>query len=163
MRRLLLIAVFVVGCGASEDTGRRPTTAGDETSGSTADAGVGPTDPDASADGGPVLGPNELGRANVAAVVDQGLGRFLRTVEVTPVLERGAFVGFRIVSFRAADGRYSAIDLVPGDVVTRINGSPIERPEQALAIFNGLRVVSELRVEYTRGSERREIRFAIVD
>jgi len=117
------------------------------------------------ADGGVarVLGRNELARADVSAVVDAGLGRFLRTVDVSPVLERGAFVGFRILRFRSEDGRYDAIELAPGDVVVRVNGSPIERPEQALAIFNGLRVVSELRVEYTRAGERREVRFAIVD
>jgi len=110
-----------------------------------------------------VLGPNELSRLGVATVVDAGFGHFLQTVDVEPVLERGAFVGFRIVRFRAEDGRYDGIALAPGDVVTRVNGSPIERPEQALAVFNGLRVVSELRVEYTRDRERREIRYAIVD
>lgn len=153
------LAVFVASACASSPAPVR--------SAPTAEAPPAPADiaADASVDSATarVLGPNELSRVGIASVLDAGFGHFLQTIEVAPVLERGAFVGFRIVRFRAEDGRYDGIELHPGDVVTRVNGSPIERPEQALAVFQGLRVVSELRVEYTRDRERREIRFAIVD
>lgn len=107
--------------------------------------------------------PGTIPRDQLARTLDAGLGRFLGSVRVDPVLQRGAFVGFRIVAFRDPEGLYRGVDLLPGDVVVRVNGSPIERPEQALAIWNGLRVTSELCVEYVRGSERREIRYPIVD
>ena len=55
------------------------------------------------------------------------------------------------------------LDLKPGDVVTRVNGHSIERPEQALKVWNGLRVASELFVEYERDGRARSLRWAIVD
>lgn len=111
----------------------------------------------------PSAAPGTIPRTQLVTTLDGGLGRFLGTVRVAAVLERGSFVGFRIVSFRDPQGIYAGVDLTPGDVVLRVNGSPIERPEQALAVWNGLRVTSELCVEYVRNGERREIRFPIVD
>lgn len=107
--------------------------------------------------------PGTIPRGRLNTTLDAGLGRFLGTVRVDAVLQRGSFVGFRIVSFRDPQGIYEGVDLLPGDVVVRVNGSPIERPEQALAVWNGLRVTSELCVEYVRNGERREIRYPIVD
>lgn len=125
------------------------TTAGDET-GATPPIASSPED-------------RSISRARLLPELDRGIGAFLGTVRVQGVLEQGRFVGFRIVRFHDTDGRYLHVDLAPGDVVTRVNGSPIERPEQALAVWNSLRVTSELCVEYTRNGERREIRYAIVD
>lgn len=107
--------------------------------------------------------PASISRTILLPALDAGIGRFLGTVLVEAVLERGRFVGFRIRGFRDADHHYANVDLAPGDVVLRVNGSPIERPEQALAVWNGLRVTSELCVEYLRDGTRREIRIAIVD
>ena len=52
-------------------------------------------------------------------------------------------------------------DLVPGDVVTAVNGRPIERPEQAFAAFQSIAVAKELRVTYERNNARREIAYPI--
>ena len=53
--------------------------------------------------------------------------------------------------------------LRPGDGVTRVNGFPIERPEQAQTAFESLDVASELRVAYDREGEPREIVYRITD
>jgi type II secretory pathway component PulC len=55
------------------------------------------------------------------------------------------------------------VDLRAGDVVTHINGFPIEHPEEALEAFKSLDVASELRVEYEREGVPHELRYAIVD
>ncbi len=102
-------------------------------------------------------------RADLEPVLEAGLGRFLQGVETEPALEDGRFVGFRLVSLYPEDERLSGIDLKPGDVIVRVNGQPIERPEQALRVWNGLRVASELFIEVRRGDEDRELRFEIVD
>ncbi len=102
-------------------------------------------------------------RADLLAVLDAGLGRFLQGVETEASLVDGRFVGFRLVSLYPDDPRFRGIDLAPGDVVVRVNGLSVERPEQAFQAWDGLRVASQLLIEYLRAGERREIRFDIVD
>jgi hypothetical protein len=102
-------------------------------------------------------------RAELDPVLEAGLGRFLQGIETEPELEGGRFVGFRLVSIYPQDERLSGVELEPGDVVLRVNGQRIERPEQALQVWNGLRVASELWIEYRRGDETRELRFEIVE
>jgi type II secretory pathway component PulC len=113
----------------------------------------------------PVRAPDHsLARSAVHAVVAQGLGAFLQHVELddTPALVGGKFRGFRIAALR--DGSFwTGVDLKAGDVVTGVNGFPIERPEQAQKAFESLEVSSELRVSYERNGEPREIVYAIVN
>lgn len=104
-------------------------------------------------------------RAQLEAVLDGGLGRFLGRVETEPAREAGQFVGFRIVALEgslASDDPASS-GLRAGDIVLRVNGQIIERPEQAFAVWEGLRVASTLAIEYLRAGQRREARFEIVD
>lgn len=105
----------------------------------------------------------EIVRAALLPVLDEGLGRFLGGVRVEAVVTDGRFTGFRVVSIYPDDPRFEGIELAPGDVILRVNGEVIERPEQAFLVWNGLRVASELMIEYERGGERRELRYAIVD
>ena len=58
---------------------------------------------------------------------------------------------------------FRGIDLKPGDVVTRVEGMPIEHPEEAIEAFRALEVASELRVDYDRDGVPRILRFRIVD
>ncbi|MEM1415781.1 MAG: hypothetical protein AAGH15_12815 [Myxococcota bacterium] len=104
-----------------------------------------------------------IARAELLPVLDAGLGHFLRGVRVEPSRRDGAFEGFRLTHLYPDDPRFQAIDLRPGDVVLRINERPIERPEQALVVWEELRVVSQLVVDYRRGDEERSLRFAIID
>ncbi len=78
-----------------------------------------------------------------------------------PVFLGGKFHGFRIAALRG--DAWAGVDLRPGDVVTRVNGFSIEHPEDAAEAFYSLRVASELRVEYEREGEPRELRFGIFD
>jgi type II secretory pathway component PulC len=105
-----------------------------------------------------------LARSTIRAAVSEGLGAFLQHVDLDdrPVLAGGKFRGFRIAALRDAPF-WSGVDLKPGDVVTRINGFPIERPEQAQTAFEALQVASELRVSYDRDGEPRELVYSIVD
>jgi S1-C subfamily serine protease len=105
-----------------------------------------------------------LARSSVHSVVAQGLGAFLQHVELDdrPALVGGKFRGFRIAALR--DGSFwSGVDLKAGDVVTAVNGFPIERPEQAQKAFESLDVSSELRVSYERDGQPRELVYPIVN
>lgn len=105
-----------------------------------------------------------LSRAAVHAIVAQGLGAFLQRIELDdhPVVVHGKFRGFRIVALHGADF-WRGIDLRPGDVVTSVNGFPIERPEQAVTVFDSLDLASELRVAYDRDGQPREMIYSIAD
>jgi hypothetical protein len=104
-----------------------------------------------------------ISRDELLVVLDRGLGRFLQNVETEPDFHKGAFVGFRIVSLFPGEPAFASLDLRAGDTVTRINGKPIERPEQAAAVWENLRTDSDLVVDYRRNGERHALHFAIVD
>ena len=104
-----------------------------------------------------------IDRGILSAVLDGGLGRFLQGVETEPVVLDGRFVGFRLVSLFPNDARFRGVGIEPGDVVTQVNGQPIERPEQAIQVWDGLRVASELVIEYQRQGVPGVVRFEIED
>ena len=104
----------------------------------------------------------EIARADLVAVLDAGLGRFLQGVDLSPDMREGAFFGFRINQLYPDDPRFTSLALQPGDTVTRINGQSIERPEHALQVWNSLRVASELLIEFEHEGELKQLRFAIL-
>jgi type II secretory pathway component PulC len=95
--------------------------------------------------------------------LSRGLGDFLTRLEVAPFAPGGKFRGWRIAKLREGDPLWAGVDLAPGDVVTSVNGRPIERPEQALTAFQSLAVATELRVAYERDGARRELVYPIDD
>ncbi len=109
----------------------------------------------------PSAGPGKLFRKDVDEVVEGGLGLFLGKVEVEPSVERGVFRGFRIVELRPSE-YWQGVDLRPGDVVTQVNGMPIERETQAWNAFQALKQAPRLEVKYLRGGIERELRYEIV-
>lgn len=109
----------------------------------------------------PSAPPGALWREDVNFTVDEGLGYFLQRVSVEPEIIAGKFQGFRIVDLKPADF-WQGVDLKPGDVVTQVNGMPIERDIDAYEAFQSLRAAPTLRVSLLRGGERREIVYSIV-
>ena len=104
-----------------------------------------------------------IARTDLMPVLDAGLGSYLQNVETEAEFHQGVFVGFRIVSLFPGELTYASLDLRPGDTVTRINGRSIERPEQAVAVWEALRTASNLVVHYQRGDEEHALHFRIVD
>jgi type II secretory pathway component PulC len=152
MRNLILLATALAlgGCGGAEAV---PVPAAAPRT-----ARVAP------ASSGTVADDHKLPRSAVHDAVAMGLGAFLQhvTVDDQPVRVAGKFHGFRITAL--SDGTFwSGVDLKPGDVITGVNGLPIERPEQAQTAFESLEVSSELRVAYERDGQPHELVYAIVD
>jgi len=102
-------------------------------------------------------------RRDLVAVLDGGLPAFLQGVEVEPVTDGDDFVGFRVLALYPGDPSFADAPVVPGDIVTSVNGHPIERPEQAHAAWESLRVASEVAIRVLRDDEPREVRLVIVD
>jgi type II secretory pathway component PulC len=89
---------------------------------------------------------------------------YLQKVEFDdqPVKKDGRFHGFRIAALHDP-AFWSGIDLHPGDVLTKVNGMPIEHPEEALEAFHSLEAASELRITYERDGAARELAYPIVE
>lgn len=154
----LFILMITSGCGASASSASGGSVA------HVAAASHPPAQVDTPGPTASTSAPGHINRGLLETIVAAGLGRFLQGVETEPNLDgNGRFVGFRLRSFYPSDARFASLDLQAGDTVLRVNGQSIERPEQALAVWHGLRVASELQIEYLRGSERRELRFTIDD
>jgi type II secretory pathway component PulC len=105
-----------------------------------------------------------LRRSDVQKAMSDGLGAFLQRVTFDvdhPVFRDHHFVGFRILELHGDE--WKNIELKPGDVVTAVNGYPVEHPEQATQAFLSLAVASELRVDYERDGEQRAMRLVITD
>jgi type II secretory pathway component PulC len=155
---LAVFVAFVPACGAARPAARAAVAPAPPVASTTA----APSAPSAAP--APAADAHTLSRSAVRAVVAQGLGAFLQRVELDdqPVRAGGKFHGFRIEQLRGA-GFWQGVDLKPGDVVTSVNGFPIERPEEALTAFESLDVASELRVAYDRDGQPREIAYGIVE
>jgi S1-C subfamily serine protease len=116
------------------------------------------------ASAGEVLaGPGRITRRALDAVLDRGLGAFLGRLELEPAREGDRFVGYRLVAYRRPGDALAESGLQPGDVLTRVNGQAVVRPEHAFTVWQALRVASGVSVEYLRAGRRRELRFEIVD
>lgn len=139
--------MFALACGGAPPTPTAPTPAAVEA-----------TEPRAAAPR-PTPGP-VIQRAALDAVLDRGLGNFLRFVLTEAHVEDGRFVGFRLLALR---GVASQSALQPGDTIERINERPVERPEQAVAVWSALREAPELRIQYLRDGETKALRYPITE
>jgi S1-C subfamily serine protease len=154
MNRLLLALLAAAACGGTATRPEYPEPREDESMIQVPSARVTPA---------PAVEKTGLSRQKLNAVLDKGPALFLQTVRVRAQLAGQGFSGWEILSLDAADGRFARVDLGPGDVVTKINGRAVERPEQFSEVWESLRAAPELVVEYRRHGELRELRFPIVE
>jgi S1-C subfamily serine protease len=106
--------------------------------------------------------PGTLWRRDVNAALDAGLGRFLQHADLAPEVQAGAFVGFKVLELRPP-AWWAGVDLMPGDIVTQVNGMPIEQPTEAHDAFESLRKNDKLTVKYLRKGESRELELTILE
>ena len=102
-------------------------------------------------------------RTALTHMLDEAPGRFLQHVEIVPRFRSGRFHGWRLVSFFPGDPRFSAVDLQSGDVVTAVNGQPIEQPDQLMKVWESLRQDSALTVNVERDGRPRQLHYDIRD
>jgi type II secretory pathway component PulC len=104
---------------------------------------------------------SDIPRAALLAVLSGGVGRFLQRVQLEPALDKGRFVGWRLVRlFDDAQAGQGA--LKPGDTLLRVNGQSIERPEQFKNVWDSLATESQLILQVDRAGQKSEIRHRIV-
>ncbi|AUX41117.1 serine protease [Sorangium cellulosum] len=96
----------------------------------------------------------QLARADVDRVLLLGPPWLLRRVPVEEVIRAGAFIGWKVL---ALPQDWTGIELKPGDVVTQINGTPLERPDELFAAYRKLASATELKITYEREGTAREL------
>ncbi len=101
--------------------------------------------------------PGVVGRGALVRVVDAGMARWLRGVEGDRVLAKHRFQGWLIKSLQPADPCYREIELRAGDVVVKVNGKSIEKPDQAFAVFEAMRTAPAIVVDYLREGKPRQM------
>lgn len=95
--------------------------------------------------------PAVLTRTVLTHAVERGFPWFLVRIEVSPVLQAGRFVGYRLDAARdLRRWNEAGLDLHVGDVVTRVNGGSIERPDAAIGVFQAMRDAQEVTVDVVR-------------
>ena len=94
-----------------------------------------------------------IARADLDRILQAGASEFIQHVQVEPVVTSGRFQGFRLVSLYYGDPDFEQTAVRPGDIIQRINGCPIERPEQFMAVWDSLAEADHLSVQLVRGGE----------
>lgn len=105
----------------------------------------------------------EIHRGALVAVLAGGVGQFLRRLRAEPKLEKGRFMGWRVVSFAQGDATLRSGVLQPGDTVLRVNGQSIERPEQFKDVWDSMATASDLVLQVQRAGKNSELRYHIID
>ena len=100
-------------------------------------------------------------RSQVRAAIGRGVGSFLRNIELDewPAMTNGKFRGWRIKSVTPE----WIVDVLPGDVILRVNGMPIEHPEEADAALRSLEKAPSLKIDIERNGTPRTFELPIVD
>jgi hypothetical protein len=115
-----------------------------------------PRPPVAEAPARPAVPPGHLARVDVDRVLTtQGPPWVLRRVISEEVmLANGKFSGWRLVGLPE---EWRDIDIRPGDVVTRVNGLPIETPDQFWEAWKSVAGALELKISLMRDGAPRAL------
>jgi S1-C subfamily serine protease len=107
--------------------------------------------------------PGVVRRASLVREIDAGMPRWLQGVEGDRMLANHRFQGWLVKSLHPEDPCYKEVELRHGDVVQKVNGKSIEKPDQAFEVFQALRTASSLVVDYLRDGKPRQFSLAISD
>jgi S1-C subfamily serine protease len=108
--------------------------------------------------------PGVLKRSAVTRVADAGIGQWLAGgAEVERKIAKTRFQGWEIRKLYPGDPCLQDVDLRPLDVVTRLNGKSIEKPEQAFEVLNSLRTAPALVVDFLRDGQPKKLNLPIAD
>ena len=85
----------------------------------------------------PAAMPADNGSGSLRQVISENASRLTDVMRVTPHVDQGQVVGFRLNPGRDRE-TFESLGLQPGDVVTDINGTVLDDPSRGLAVFEAL-------------------------
>lgn len=92
-------------------------------------------------------------RAELDSFIAKGPPYTLTLVKVEPARVDGKFQGFKLVAMQRSAAEAVAPQLVPGDIVTHVNGVRLEKPDDYVDAWNLLAEVSKIRIDFIRDGE----------
>lgn len=93
---------------------------------------------------------------NLQRIAETNPGAFSAAVRPQPVFANGVQRGYRVYPGR--DRRqFSRLGLQPGDLVTSINGTPLDDPSRGMEIFNSLNSASQVNVTVERNGQSQQL------
>jgi general secretion pathway protein C len=100
-------------------------------------------------------------RSALKAELDRGIGRFFQQVKPEPVVSHRHLIGWRITALfpNRSDVHVGGIEI--GDIVLRVNGAQVERPEDFIAIWDTLADAKDLTIDIDRGGEVTSVHYSI--
>ncbi|MCB9523308.1 MAG: hypothetical protein H6702_07975 [Myxococcales bacterium] len=105
----------------------------------------------------------KLKKGEVQAVFARGPQPFVAALRVKAAFDgAGRFAGFRLVFIKRESPLYGSASVGPGDVITGINGLPIERPEQFMSAWEKARDADTLEIDVLRGDTPVRYRWTLV-
>jgi len=107
------------------------------------------------------LGENQyaVDRSEVDAALDN-MSQLFTQIRAVPHFEGGKSTGFRLFAIRQ-NSIFDQLGLKNGDIIQSINGSEINDPSQALALFQQLRNERELNVNLLRNKDQQNLKISI--
>ena len=110
---------------------------------------------------GPGIRSGTIDRTALMRVLDAGPAAYLKRFEVTNAMDGDRFVGWQLVQLIDKSGSLGQLDLVAGDILIAINGSPLARPDHLMKVWESLKVADKLVCDLLRGNGRFQLTFTI--
>ncbi|MGH8398816.1 MAG: type II secretion system protein GspC [Gammaproteobacteria bacterium] len=79
--------------------------------------------------------------------------RLLDMMRAMPVMENGKLSGYRVFPVGNSNA-FSKLGLQPGDVVTAVNGMPLDNPAQSMQILSKLKTSDQVSITFTRNGQQ---------
>lgn len=79
--------------------------------------------------------------------------RLLDMMRAMPVMQNGKLEGYRVFPVGNSNA-FSQLGLQPGDIVTSVNGVPLNNPAQSMQVLNNIRTSSQVSVTFTRNGQQ---------
>lgn len=112
----------------------------------------------------PPLPKGHVWRVEVMRVMSPGMGSFLQRLDVREKLDGdGRFIGFEILRLKGDPTFWQGSELRTGDVITSVNGVPVEHYKDVFKVWQSLATVTTLEVSYTRNGKPMFLRLEIHD
>jgi len=99
------------------------------------------------------LGDYLIRRTDYDRMLERGASYFIRQIKVTAIKADRQFIGFRLDKLFPNEPYFQPGEIRLGDVVQRVNGLPIGRPEQFMQVWTQLKHKRELVVQILRNGE----------
>lgn len=100
-------------------------------------------------------------RALLRHELGRGIGRFLREVRTEPAFAAKGFAGWRVLELYKNRPEIKVQTLRPGDVVQRVNGQSLERPEHLKQVWDSLANADKLVLDIVRNGQPSKLHYKI--